>query len=201
MELRGRLPLLLLLGLGLVGGACWWRERPLHPPSGVLAPEEPQQGEPEGRAPWSFQGHRLVPLATYALKARVLSRERYRFDRGAKLSPLDLALGWGPMSDSAVLDHIRITQDGRWYHWAVRSFPIPQEAIESHSANVHLIPKDRLVARELLGARVGECLELEGLLVCAEAGDGSAWQSSLTRTDTGDGSCELMWVERARRLR
>ena len=35
--------------------------------------------------------------------ARVLGTERYRFDRASELSLVDLALGWGPMSDTRAL--------------------------------------------------------------------------------------------------
>jgi hypothetical protein len=33
------------------------------------------------------------------------------------------------------------------------------------------------------------------MLVEADGRDGWKWRSSLTRDDTGDGACELMWVE------
>ena len=36
---------------------------------------------------------------------------------------------------------------------------------------------------------------LRGQLVRADGQDGWHWISSLTRTDTGDGSCEVVWVE------
>jgi hypothetical protein len=50
----------------------------------------------------------LTSLASFDIRARVLARERYRFDRAADLSPIDLALGWGRMSESAVLDQLKI---------------------------------------------------------------------------------------------
>src|SRR6185437_4176759 len=77
------------------------------------------------------------------------STERYRFDAGAALVPEDFALGWGRMSDSAVLQQIDITQSARFYYWSVRQFPIPRREIETHSANMHLIPADAGVRRAL----------------------------------------------------
>jgi hypothetical protein len=172
-----------------------WMTGPLHPPPGVLAPEEPIQGPPLSTEPWTYRDHRLISLATFDLHARVLSRERYRFDRAAELSPLDLAMGWGRMSDSAVLDQINIRQDGRWYYWSTAHFPIPAEEIISHSANMHMIPADAWVKRQLLALRVGQVVHLQGQLIQAEGRDQWKWRSSLSRTDTGDGACEVIWVE------
>jgi hypothetical protein len=39
---------------------------------------------------------KILPLAKFSIKARVLSRKRYYFGRAAKLVSVDLALGWGP---------------------------------------------------------------------------------------------------------
>jgi hypothetical protein len=44
---------------------------------------------------------------------------------------------------------------------------------------------------------VGQIVHLEGDLVRADGKDGWHWVSSLSRTDTGDGSCEVVWVEHA----
>ena len=51
---------------------------------------------------------------------------------------------------------------------------------------------------QLLSVRPGQILELHGQLIRADGSDGWHWVSSLSRTDTGDGSCEVVWVESAR---
>ena len=141
---------------------------------------------------------RSITLATRAhfeATARVLSREDYRFDAGAALAPTDLALGWGRMSDSGVLDRIEITQSGRFYYWRVKDFPIPRREIEESSANMHIIPADAGVRAMLDRVRPGELVHLEGFLVDARRADGWRWNTSLTREDTGNGACELVFVE------
>lgn len=190
--------LVLSLALALGGWGCMaWLERPLHPLPGVLAPTEPAQGPPAECAPWRVGDFRLISLATFELRARILSRERYHWDAGAELSPVDFALGWGPMSDSAVLDNIRISQSNRWYHWRVAEPPIPLDQISAHSANMHMIPANAQVRRVLLDFREGQVVHLRGQLVQVEGSNGFRWLSSLSRLDTGDGSCELVWVEQA----
>jgi hypothetical protein len=183
-----RLLLALLVLIALAFGWQW-----LRPP-----PEAPRIAGQDGVI--QLAGHRITPLQPFELEALVLGREDYRFDRGAKISPTDLALGWGPMADPQVLARIDISQGNRWYRWRVDEFPIPRREIETHSANMHLIPADAAVARALEQIEPGQRIALAGQLVRVEGDDGFTWVSSLSRTDIGEGACELVWVERLSRL-
>jgi hypothetical protein len=78
----------------------------------------------------------------------------------------------------------------------VREFPIPEQEIIESSANMHLIPADSSVQRDIERTRVGDIVSFEGYLVEADGTDGFKWISSLTRSDSGAGACELVWVER-----
>jgi hypothetical protein len=51
------------------------------------------------------------------------------------------------MSDESVLKKIKISQSNRWDRWQVREFPITQQEIQTHSTNMHIIPKDRGLAK------------------------------------------------------
>jgi len=181
----------------LVGYAAWsqWSSRPVSHGPGVLAPTEPVQTPVPAAPSLQRPGYRITPLQSFSLEARVLSAERYRFDRGAELAPVDLALGWGPMSDQAILDRIDISQGHRFYFWHVNEFPIPRRDIETHSANMHMIPATSDIERHLESVRSGEIVRLRGYLVEVQGQDGFTWRSSLTREDTGAGACELVWVE------
>ncbi len=163
---------------------------------GVKAAALPQQeriAEPLAR---QMDGYTVTAVASFRITAKVLGRKDYSFGREADLSPVDLALGWGRMSDESVLEHIEISQSGRFYRWRVESFPIPRREIETHSANMHLIPANDGVRRVLDGVRQGEIVEITGSLVNVAAND-IDWRcaSSLTRDDTGAGACELVLVE------
>ncbi|MFZ3022912.1 hypothetical protein [Pseudomonas sp.] len=147
-----------------------------------------------------MDGYRITPLQPFSIEARVLGREDYHFDAGAAVSPTDLALGWGPMADPQVLASISIRQSNRWYHWQVESFPIPRREIEIHSANMHMIPANAAVADALSDIRAGQRIRLSGQLVRVDGEDGFTWSSSLSREDTGNGACELIWIEQLSRL-
>ena len=189
-------PLLkVLLAAYIVWGAWHWNaNRPVRAPDGVLAAGEPQQTMvPEQRLQmgrWS-----LTVRATYHLTARVLARESYHFDPIADLVPEDLALGWGPMSDNGVLRTIDISQSNRFYYWrASAATHLAREDIISHSANTHVIPQTPAIARLLAHLRPGEVVTLNGELVDAVRDDGRWLKTSLVRTDTGAGACEVMLV-------
>jgi len=185
--------------IAIVAAAAWywWLQADLPRSAGVVAGRAPIQSALTDPVPaLSKPGYRIKPLAVFALEARVLGVERYRFDRGAELSPVDLALGWGRMSDSAILDRIKITQGERFYYWSTADYPIPRREIETSSANVHIVPGNESVLRQLATIRRGHVVHLKGYLIDVQGADGWLWKSSLTRTDTGRGACELIWVER-----
>jgi hypothetical protein len=187
--------LYLLSVMGFMGGRSL--------PPGVLAPIAPEQIDidPEDAQVWRKDDFLFKPLAEFSLTARVLGAERYRFDSSAELSPVDLALGWGPMSDSDVLKDISISQSGRFYYWRTSTFPIEAGEIIRHSANMHLIPSSDSVRKKLLNVRDNELVRLSGLLVEINRGDGFHWKSSTTREDSGAGACEVIWVESIQRVR
>jgi hypothetical protein len=63
-----------------------------------------------------------------------------------------------------------------------------------HSANTHVIPADQSVRRQLKHLRVGQVVHMTGLLVDAVRDDGITIKTSLTRSDSGPGSCEILLV-------
>lgn len=180
------------------GGYHWLQDRPVYPADGVLAPQDPEQVE-LARGPVIEMGKwSLTPRATYRVTARILAKETYRFDALADLIPEDLALGWGPMSDNRVLKSIEITQSNRFYFWHADLMPIPREDIVSHSANTHVIPGNPLVANQLKRLRPGQVVTLTGELVDGRRSDGLYINTSMTRTDSGAGACEVMLVSDVR---
>lgn len=177
---------------------AWWlrHERPIAHGLGVLVAEAPnQQALTESSRPLAKGKVAIKPLAAFSMSARVLGRADYRWDRESELVPTDFALGWGRMSDSAVLAKIDISQSSRFYFWQVRQFPIPEREIIESSANMHLIAADDGVRDAIARTRVGDVVTFDGYLVEADWPDGRKWVSSLTRSDSGAGACELVWVE------
>ncbi len=173
----------------------FWPEKVISYPPGQIAPDQPIQQNLSLNKEWQKDEFYIKALADYKLKARVLSRNNFSIGRESKLSPVDFALGWGPMSDQDIIDKIDITQGNRWYHWKTETYPLSNKEIAINSANVHIIPKDDLIEEKLNEVYKGSLIELQGYLVEVTMDDGWHWRSSIRRDDTAGGSCELFWVE------
>lgn len=173
----------------------WGRREIVHEP-GVLVTQVPRQHDLEGGDPILLEGFRLTRRAEFVVRARVLSREDYWWGRESDLSPIDLALGWGVMSDQAVLDRITITQGTRWYFTRYElPAPVSDRAIINNSSNMHMVPANSWVLKKLKETRRGDVIRVKGFLVDVADDSGFYWNTSMRRDDTGNGSCELFYVE------
>ena len=144
----------------------------------------------------TFKSYKMNKLFAFEGEFRVLSRKDYYTGREAEISPTDLALGWGAMADPQVYKQLSIRQSNRWYYWRYENEPpIPRREIETHSANMHIIPANKAVAEQLSKVNDNDRINLKGQLVEVSAEDGWIWRSSLSREDTGNGACELFLVE------
>ena len=184
---------LIILLLLVAVGWFLFRDQPARW-RGMPAVAEPQQTDKNLPKPFFNGKYTVTPLARYSITAVVLSRDRYRFDPAAELAPIDLALGWGPMSIASVINELNISQSGRWYEYSYKEPPLEPQAIATYSANTHCLPADANVRRQLLAVQRHDLVTLEGYLVEVTGADGYHWRSSLTRDDTGGGACEVMWV-------
>ncbi len=175
----------------------YFTHRPVKHPDGVVtAANDPDQSSTSD-SEFTYKQYAIKPLKDFKIVARVLSAEHYSSDAGADLVPVDLALGWGPMSDTSVINQLNISQGGRFYRYNYKlPAPIPPNEIVTHSANMHMIPSSDAIAKQLHDVRAGQIVHLTGYLV--EAKDlqkNWTWRSSLTREDSGGGACELIWVK------
>jgi hypothetical protein len=194
MSDAAKMALALLLAALLFWSA--WSSRPIPHSPGETAPEPPTQSSARDAPTLTHDGYRIEALARFEVRARVLSTETYRFGREADLSPEDLALGWGRMSDTTFIDQLNIRQGVRYYSYSwPHDPPLPPSEIISSSANMHIIPGNDDAAQSLRKVRVGNIVDIRGYLVRADAPDGWHWVSSLSRTDSGGGACELVWAE------
>ena len=62
-------------------------------------------------------------------------------------------------------------------------------------SNNHLISDDEFVRRQVRKIRIGDQIRVRGYLASYSSGGGYKRGTSTTRNDTGDGSCETVYVE------
>lgn len=192
---------IILTGLFVV--AAFWQydqNRVIEHAPGVLISTEPVQKNLSSAATISYKGYEIIPQAEFTLEARVLSREKYFIDASAELSPLDLALGWGKMSDTAVIDQLDIDQSVRFYTWRMNNARISMQEVIEQSSNMHMIPANDEIESQLGEIRKGSLVKLTGKLVKVRNSKGFIWNSSMSRKDTGAGACEVFYVTRVSRI-
>jgi len=182
----------LIATIALSVGLWWLSLRDTR--EGQLAPKAPEQSVIASKvSDFQFREHTLKPLASLHMRARVLSIAWYPEGAGSDIAPLDLALGWGPMSDKLILKHFQVSQSQRWYALSAPKSPITMHSAAQHSANMHIIPANQGLATRLRHLQEGDVIEMKGWLVNVEGED---WQvdTSLTRDDRGAGACEVVYV-------
>ncbi len=146
-----------------------------------------------------YKGHKIVRVADFSVEARVLSLA-WRFPAGdfARLSPVDIAVGWGFMAEeeSAAMYKIHHVPAVRRLLFTVSWASGAAGMVNFHVANIHVIPAGAAVEKKLREVRVGDVVAMEGRLVNVVFPDGSYIYTSVSRRDGGDGACEVLWLEK-----
>ena len=190
-----------LFRIALCAGLAWlglsvWHTRPIHHAPGVLVPMEPVQEDVTPAPLPDREGFHLNAVAHYTICGRVLGTKRYWDAPACDLVPVDVALGWGAMSDEAVLDRLGFSMGNRFFFYSWREAPpIAPDEIMRHAANNHVIPANAAVKSAIKALRKGEVVLMRGMLVDATGPEGYTWNTSRQRGDTGRGACELFYVE------
>lgn len=185
--------------LALFVAAGWWQwhnSQPLTQTPGILAPDEPTQSAlPPNITAWNVGTTEIMPLATFWSKARILHLERYRWDGMSIISPMDVSIGWGPLSNEVKVNQAKFTNTERNLEWGSKDPAFAFWEVSRNVANLHVIPSSDYVRTQLMELREGQIVLISGYLVVAKPATGPPWTSSLTREDTGPGSAEVIWVD------
>lgn len=198
MSVRAAVKIAIVLGLTT---AAVWQWNPWHKikhSPGVLVRGEPVQRNVKPSTLPAISGWNLEAVAEYRLTARVLGVRRYPSGFGSDLVPIDVALGWGKMSDQAVLDQFDLSMGNRFFFYEWENQPaIPPDEIMRSAANHHIIAANDDVRKTISYLIPGHIVTLRGYLVNARNGEGRVWNTSLRRDDTGSGACEIFLVQAA----
>lgn len=211
MRSSNKLALLLLIAVGVYlhkAGHSLFNFRP-KPSSLISVPLDPSLAPYQNNYPSDAEtpiikkidGRQtlIIPKADYRITGRVVSKRHYFMDWFSKLSPVDLAIAWGPLATKKYDPFVTFSHTDRFYNYHYSAdMPDDPSVIATHSANEHLIPANAHIAKALKSVDVDEILEIEGYLVNVEASNGDSgavlMNTSLLRTDTGAGACEIIYV-------
>jgi hypothetical protein len=168
--------------------------------------QEPLQIAIPSREPIIFEGKetelKITPVAIYKIAALVVGTESYSYGWTAKISPVDLALAWGKLADPESRKHVSYSLSNRWVSFKLKEgSPFDVSYVISHGSNNHIIPATRNVRYAVKTIKEKKKIVLEGFLVSISGTYGGKtvwWNTSLSRIDSSDGSCELFYVTKAR---
>ena len=153
-----------------------------------------------GLAP-TAQGQSISTLKSFQGDFRILSTKSYTHDEQAKFSPIDYAVSWGMFADPYFARQITVRQYDRFLNWKMAKVPVPQKQAMMMVSNMHIIPSNPEIAKQIKQVKRGDLVQLKGELVEVRDKD-LVWKSSLSPTDIGDGACELFrvnsiqWIEK-----
>jgi hypothetical protein len=144
----------------------------------------------------------ITPVAEYKISAMVVNKKNYHYGWNAELAPVDLALVWGKLAEPEYAKYMRYSQSNRWYYYRYKSdAPFDNSFIISRSSNNHIIPSNNNILKAVKTIKKKDKIYLEGYLVRLKGNYKNRecwWNSSLSRSDTGNGSCELFYIVKIR---
>jgi hypothetical protein len=198
----------LMIASLLTAGVSWWMKDVLPSPA-QLKPkllEEPKQIRVQ-RQPiaTSVNGvdYRIQPRYTYEISALVVSLHHSdtwwdyaHKEWGDHINLMDLCVVWGGNAESGAYKNVSFSNNQWECHWRWSSAQAGSAFNQNEVSNNHIVTDDPAVAKVLRSIRIGDQIRVQGYLVdYVIAGRAGARVSSETRTDSGNGACEVLYVE------
>lgn len=161
-------------------------------------PEEPIQVKIQPKK-IKLNGSELELIYKFKIEARVVSAKRYAWDDMSNVMTHDLGVTWGSISETKNFNQIKWDQSNRFLIYSMYENVIPKlggiDYINSHVANIHLIPKDWTVEATLNKIKDYDIVSIEGYLTDVRKGNKIVYTSD-RRDDNGPGACEVIYVEK-----
>jgi hypothetical protein len=162
-----------------------------EPAQRALEPPRGRKIEREGRSYFIEHTH------DFDIAGEVVSTATYSWTFTNPFYEIDLGLIWGPRTE-AYKKKIKFYQGARWLMWSSQSFLSAEEArdLTQHAGNLHLIPANAGIEKVIRWTRKGDKVRIQGSLVrILDEHERVLLQSSTRRDDSGEGACELVWVD------
>ena len=166
--------------------------------------EEPSQtktGEKPFDAKYKGVTYRVEPEYDYDLHGMVVSfrhhddNSRMHFLANDHLNMLDVCVVWGDTAKGRRLDKISFWNGIFTCNVKTRDSAAWAAFDMTELSNNHLISDDDFIRKRVRSTRVGDQIRVRGYLASYASLNGGIRGTSTTRTDTGDGACETIYVE------
>ena len=161
------------------------------------AMKEPQQIKVKKRT-IKFKGFNLTALYKIKMIVRVVSAKKYSWDNLSPIITHDFGVTWGKISKTNIFNLFTWNQKDRFLIYSIREDYLKKiggnKYVSNHIANIHLIPKNWSIESQLNKVKPYDIIEITGYLVDVQYGNHIVY-TSITRTDTGPGACEVIFIE------
>ena len=166
---------------------------------------DPVQEETSGEIKTTVDDYEIVytKRAKYVLTGLVVEKYYYfPYKIQNKICRYDLGVVWGPLLGVDLEGMMTFKNDGqRFLHYKyntnLTSKLGSKEAVINSLSNNHMIHANDQILKSLRNVKEGDYIRFEGYLVDAyykSAKRSGSWTTSLTRTDHGDGACEVFYL-------
>jgi hypothetical protein len=191
---------------------AWWMKDALPPAARILENihDEPKQARVTGK-PLDITvngvNYSIHPRYAYELHGLVVSTHDSDtwWDYAHKaasdhINVVDLCVVWGATAKNGGYKGISFSNNQWECHWSSRSNEAWAAFDQTEVSNNHMVTSDPAVAKALRSVSIGDQIRVVGYLVdyTTYAKDGrpaGKRVSSETRTDTGNGACEVLFIE------
>lgn len=140
---------------------------------------------------WEFE-----PLYRYDISAYVFGVSHKLASEFDGVMAADLGLLWGENAARGLYRHTKLRVRMDWFR---ASWKNGDHFNMDAAANTHIVTCDPAVYKKVRGVRMGDQVRLKGLLVGMKIKKGASGEpmtarSSVSRTDSGGGACEIVYV-------
>lgn len=182
----------------------WSKSSVLPAPGGLdldfrAQPVQEMTPVPDFKFEWRKLTYLVFPMANYYVRGLVVSHnnvggitDAYHSSDAVDLK--DLCLVWGKNAQSGVYQKMQFWSEPWTCNYRTKDSGIAFNATEL--SNNHLLAGTEKIADDIRATRIGDQVEISGYLVnyASERHPDQLRKTSLTRTDTGDGACEVVFV-------
>lgn len=202
----------LVVASAMLLAVSWWNRDYFVMPS-TLDPalaEDPRQVRVDRPAfTTSAEGvdYRVQPLYEYELTGLVVSFRRFRPGIGLHerwndyINIADVCVVWGENADGLDLNRFKFWNGEFTCNFSTRDESAWRRFDPNRLSNNHLLTKDPQLKHVIGDLRVGDQIHMRGHLAEYGQPGGPVRGTSTTRTDSGNGACETIYLSEFRILR
>ncbi len=164
-------------------------------------PKQTRTGERAFDVEFNEVGYRIEPEYAYDITGMVVSYRHHNEDNSRMhalandhLNMLDVCVIWGDNTGNERLDKISFWNGLFTCNVKTRDQQAWDAFDMNQLSNNHLLSDDEFIRRQVKKIRIGDQIRVRGFLASYATEGGSVRGTSTTRTDTGNGACETIYV-------